>query len=169
MIVNPLSSAYQYIGLYSDDGKVLDLLPVPTIMNQQQQQQQQQEEERKLLVNTAATFLTKGIKEKDTIETRSTKNDDSTAATSIPTSLLAISSHCKDDASYNILIKNSVLEGNWASAIHSLREMTNAGYYPKSKSLNSWSEAAMKRERRPKKPQWIKQRERILMRNTLCD
>mmetsp|Transcript_3730 Transcript_3730/g.7133 ORF Transcript_3730/g.7133 Transcript_3730/m.7133 type:complete len:560 (-) Transcript_3730:86-1765(-) len=141
MLVNPLSSAYQYMGLHLDAEKVLDLLQMPSVQTKEGQ-------ERNLMVNTAATFLTQGSKDQSEI---------------VPTNESSI--YYKDEASYNILVKNSVLQGNWASAIHDLQEMTNAGYYPKSKSLNGWSEAAMKRERRPKKPTWIKQRERILMRN----
>jgi hypothetical protein len=167
MLVNPLSSAYQYLGLYLDAEQVLNyfLLQMPNMGKKETQ-------ERNLLENTAATYLTEGIKDlSDIMSTNETTTAAITTTPPPPPPLpsLMTSSHCKDDASYNILIKNSVLQGNWASAIHGLQEMTNAGYYPKSKNLNAWSEAAMKRERRPKKPTWIKQRERILTRNALSD
>ena len=54
---------------------------------------------------------------------------------------------------------------DWSSAIHNLKSMTEAGLYPKSKRLNTWSETATKRERRRKKPTWIKQREHILIKS----
>ncbi|GFH61059.1 hypothetical protein CTEN210_17535 [Chaetoceros tenuissimus] len=69
----------------------------------------------------------------------------------------------KDEASYNILIQNSVARGDWGSAIDNLKMMTESGHYPKSKSLNIWSETAAKRERRSSKSTWVKQREEILM------
>jgi hypothetical protein len=70
----------------------------------------------------------------------------------------------KDAASYNILIQGAITEGDWASAIGSLRDMTDKGLYPESRSLNCWSETARKRERRAgsRKTTWKKNRERLI-------
>ena len=70
----------------------------------------------------------------------------------------------KDAASYNILIQGAITEGDWASAIGSLRDMTEKGLYPESRSLNTWSETARKRERRAgsRKTTWKKNRERLI-------
>ncbi len=69
----------------------------------------------------------------------------------------------KDEASYSISVKNSISQGDWSSAIESLKQMTDSGIYAKNRSLNAWSEAASKRERRPRKTTWMKQREQILV------
>lgn len=70
----------------------------------------------------------------------------------------------KDAASYNILIQGAIQGGDWASAIGSLRHMTEKGLYPESRSLNCWSETAQKRERRAgsRKTTWKKNRERLI-------
>ena len=70
----------------------------------------------------------------------------------------------KDGASYNILIQGAVEEGDWASAIASLKQMTDKGLYPESRSLNRWSETAQRRERRAgsRKTTWKKNRERLI-------
>jgi len=68
----------------------------------------------------------------------------------------------KDEASYSILVKNSISQGDWCSAIESLKTMNEAGVYANSRSLNAWSETASKRERRPRRTTWKKQREQIL-------
>ncbi len=75
----------------------------------------------------------------------------------------------KDEGSYSILVKNAVTQGDWSSAIENLKEMTNNGHYPKARSLNSWSETANKRERRPRRTTWVKKRERMLMKSALYD
>ena len=58
----------------------------------------------------------------------------------------------------------AITEGDWASAIGSLRDMTEKGLYPESRSLNCWSETARKRERRAgsRKTTWKKNRERLI-------
>jgi len=73
----------------------------------------------------------------------------------------------KDSASYNILIQGAIMEGDWASAIGSLRDMTEKGLYPESRSLGVWSETSMKRERRggSRKTTWMKNRERLITGN----
>mmetsp|Transcript_14480 Transcript_14480/g.17609 ORF Transcript_14480/g.17609 Transcript_14480/m.17609 type:complete len:493 (-) Transcript_14480:18-1496(-) len=75
----------------------------------------------------------------------------------------------KDEGSYNILVQGAVTEGNWASAISSLKGMTEKGMYPTSRNLNTWSEVARKRERRSgsRKTSWMKNRERLLMNGTI--
>ena len=100
-------------------------------------------QEEKTAVNSAANYLTNG-ETLDLSEYRPSKPR-------------------KDEASYNILIQNSVARGDWGSAIDNLKMMTESGHYPKSKSLNIWSETAAKRERRSRKSTWVKQREEILM------
>jgi len=67
----------------------------------------------------------------------------------------------KDGASYNILIQGAVSEGDWSSAIDSLRSMTETGHYPSNGNLNSWTEIANKRERRGSGRKMKKTRERI--------
>ncbi len=72
----------------------------------------------------------------------------------------------KDSASYNILIQGAIQGGDWGLAIGSLRQMTDKGLYPESRSLNRWSETAQKRERRAgsRKTTWKKNRERLITR-----
>jgi len=55
--------------------------------------------------------------------------------------------HAKDRVSYNILIEGALSEGDWATAISSLKNMTQLDLYPNSRTLNRWNERAMKRER----------------------
>jgi len=76
----------------------------------------------------------------------------------------------KDKASYNIMVQSAIMDGNWTTAIDSLRNMTNAGLYPNSRNLNLWSETAKKRELRGggrRMRSWKKKRERMLVRGTL--
>lgn len=82
----------------------------------------------------------------------------------------ATDSLVKDNASYNILLQGTILEGNWTNTIDLLREMTDEGLYPNNRNINIWSETAMKRERRGsgrKTHSWKKNRERMLVRETL--
>jgi len=53
----------------------------------------------------------------------------------------------KDEASYALLVKGAVSKDDWSSAVGALRDMTEKGVYPGSRSLNSWQEAAEKKER----------------------
>jgi len=155
MQVNALASAYQYVGLYEEAMQlVFDYLEEPPSLFEKARQLQLA---RNKQWNTAADFLTErnlvaftGAGEKG-----DTKEDAVDAIEYF------------DQASYGIVIQNSLTQGDWSCAIQNLKTMTEAGYYPKSKSLNTWTETATKRERRPKKPTWIKQREQILIKSTL--
>jgi pentatricopeptide repeat protein len=151
ILVNSLASAYQYMSLHADAQELLNLLDMPNVKTREQMP------EKNLMMNTAAMFLTVGITSEEALK------GSTTASTGIAKG--TTSTQCKNEASYDILIKNSIIQGNWSTAIKGLQEMTEVGFFPKSKSLNAWSEAATKRERRPKKPTWVKQRERILMKN----
>ena len=54
----------------------------------------------------------------------------------------------KDRASHSLLVKGAVMEGDWAGAVRELQRMTEVGFYPNSRNLNSWSEG-MERGCRP--------------------
>lgn len=54
----------------------------------------------------------------------------------------------KDTATYNLLIKSSVSNGDWKNAVQALEEMTESGLYPNQRSLNSWNEVSEKGSRR---------------------
>jgi len=149
--INALASAYQYLGLYDEAMELFNYLEDPISIEQEKELERQNKINRKKS-NMAADFLSKGDVLLD--ETASKKS-----------SKVEIPIEFKDEGSYNILIKNSVTQGDWSCAIENLKKMTEAGHYPKSKSLNVWSETATKRERRKKKPTWVKQREQILIKS----
>jgi len=149
--INALASAYQYLGLYDEAIELFDYLEDPISIKQEKELEKQKKLYRKKS-HVAADFLTEGNVLLDETAAKETSKDEAPV-------------EYKDEGSYNILIKNSVTQGDWSCAIENLKKMTEAGYYPKSKSLNVWSETATKRERRRKKPTWIKQREQILVKS----
>ena len=50
----------------------------------------------------------------------------------------------KDDASYSLLVKGRVANGDWSGAVGALKSMTEAGIYPVNRDLNSWNESAQR-------------------------
>jgi hypothetical protein len=164
MQVNALASAYQYLGLYEEAMQlVFDYLEEPPSQAERERLRQLARDKQ---WNTAADFLTErnlvaftGAGEKGDTGDGNDKDKDKENTVD--------AREYMDQASFSIVIQNSVTQGDWSSAIQNLKSMTEAGLYPKSKSLNTWSETATKRERRPKKPTWIKQREHILIKSTL--
>ena len=164
MHVNALSCAYQHLGLYDEANDLFKLLDSSSSKGKLVAQDE--------IKNSAANFLKESAQRRQGLG----KDTSTTTAASLnmnkqldaSKALQDDSTHCqhKDEASYTILVKNAVTQGDWSSAIYNLREMTETGYYPKSRSLNSWSETANKRERRRKKTNWIKQREQMMVKST---
>jgi len=102
--------------------------------------------------------------------TRAPINIDDNDTTNDHEAVAIVETRLKDKASYNILVQGAIIEGNWTTAIDSLRNMTEAGLYPNSRNLNVWSETAKKRELRGggrRMRSWKKKRERMLVRGTL--
>lgn len=53
----------------------------------------------------------------------------------------------KDKGSYSLLVQGGVVTGDWGLAVDALREMTEAGLYPKARHCNLWSEISERRTR----------------------
>jgi hypothetical protein len=140
--MNKLAAAYQYLGLHKESDFVM-----------------------KKLLEIEQEFVDQESTVVDYINLNSTKRRKSSSPIqftnlSVPSS----KSSSLNEASFKILIQNSIREGDWAKSVQYLRRMTEEeGIYPRSRTLNAWSESASKRERRPKKNKWSKKRERILV------
>jgi len=65
----------------------------------------------------------------------------------------------KDKASYSLLVKGAVSSGNWSEAIEALEDMTEAGLYPNSRNLNSWSEVSERKTKHRRTRSWKKKRD----------
>jgi len=65
----------------------------------------------------------------------------------------------KDKASYALLVKGAVASGNWADAVEALEDMTEAGLYPNSRNLNSWTEATERKTKQRTTRSWKKKRD----------
>mmetsp|Transcript_15521 Transcript_15521/g.17223 ORF Transcript_15521/g.17223 Transcript_15521/m.17223 type:complete len:452 (+) Transcript_15521:212-1567(+) len=65
----------------------------------------------------------------------------------------------KDKASYALLVKGAVASGNWADAVEALEDMTEAGLYPNSRNLNSWTEATERKMKQRSARSWKKKRD----------
>lgn len=66
----------------------------------------------------------------------------------------------KDKASYSLLVKGAVSSGNWSEAIEALENMTEAGLYPNSRNLNSWTEVSERKTKHRKTRSWKKKRDK---------
>jgi len=65
----------------------------------------------------------------------------------------------KDKASYALLVQGAVSSGNWAEAIEALENMTEAGLYPNSRNLNSWTEVSERKTKHRRTRSWKKKRD----------
>lgn len=63
----------------------------------------------------------------------------------------------KDKASYSLLVKGALHQGDWENAVLALQEMTEAGLYPNTRNLNSWTETSERKSKLSKS--WKKKRE----------
>lgn len=138
--MNKLAAGYQYLGLHNKSNFVM-----------------------KKLFEIEQEFLDAESTVVDYINLNSTKRRKSS-----PIHLSNFSAHTSqsslNEASFKILVQNSIREGDWAQSVQHLRTMTEEeGIYPRSRTLNAWSESASKREQRTKKNKWTKKRERILV------
>lgn len=140
--MNKLAAAYQYLGLHKESDFVM-----------------------KKLIEIEQEFVDQESTVVDYINLNSTKRRKSSSPIQLTNfSVPSSKSSSLNEASFKILIQNSIREGDWAKSVQHLRRMTEEeGIYPRSRTLNAWSEAASKRERRPKKNKWSKKRERILV------
>ena len=138
--MNKLAAGYQYLGLHKESDFVIQKL-----------------------LETEQDFVDEESTVVDYINLNGKKRRRSSSIqfTNFP---MSSSKSSLNEASFKILVQNSIREGDWAKSVQHLRQMTEEeGIYPRSRTLNVWSEAASKRERRPKKNKWIKNRERILV------
>jgi hypothetical protein len=55
----------------------------------------------------------------------------------------------KDRGSYALLVQGAVMEQDWDGAVRELQKMTEVGFYPNSRNLNSWAEVITDRSSRP--------------------
>lgn len=138
--MNKLAAGYQYLGLHNESKFVM-----------------------KRLFEIEQEFFDAESTVVDYVNLNSTKRRKSS-----PIYFSNFSAHTSksslNEASFKILVQNSIQEGDWAQSVQHLRTMTEEeGIYPRSRTLNAWSEAASKREQRSKKNKWTKKRERILV------
>lgn len=71
--------------------------------------------------------------------------------------------HSKDKASYSLLVKGAVSDGDWTLAVDALRDMTEAGLYPSHRHLNSWTEVSERKTRNRTTRSWTKKRDGYYM------
>lgn len=87
-------------------------------------------------------------------------SDRKTRVETVETALNINDVQAKNRESYGILVRGGVAEGDWASAVDALSQMTEAGMYPTGRQKTSWNEIAEKRERRGRsKRSWKKRRD----------
>lgn len=55
----------------------------------------------------------------------------------------------KDRGSYALLVQGAVMEEDWVGAVEELQRMTEVGFHPNSRNLNSWAEVVRERSSRP--------------------
>jgi len=53
----------------------------------------------------------------------------------------------KDKASYALLVKGAVLQGDFSEAVDALTDMTEAGLYPNERNLNAWTEVSERKSK----------------------
>eukprot|EP01083_Nonionella_stella_P004820 14047_1 len=151
MHINPVAAGYTFLGLHEDANNLLKLLDDKNIKEIEEKRKKRKNKYRGQKGKFGFAY---GFEPNDSdgrinpvIEEETTEEREWVY---------------KDEASYSILVKNSISQGDWSSAIESLKTMNEAGVYANSRSLNAWSETASKRERRPRRTTWKKQREQIL-------
>jgi len=67
--------------------------------------------------------------------------------------------NAKDKAAYSLLVRGAVSDGDWAGAIDALRDMTDAGLFPASRHLNSWTEVSERKTKQRTTRSWKKKRD----------
>jgi len=90
-----------------------------------------------------------------------TENEDGTDFNSVNVNNL----DSKDKASYSLLVNSAVSDGDYASAVDALRDMTEAGLYPGARHLNAWTEVSERKTKHRTTRSWTKKREEILLEN----
>jgi hypothetical protein len=64
----------------------------------------------------------------------------------------------KDKASYSLLVQGAVVTGDWGAAVDALRDMNEAGLFPKQRHCNIWSEISERQTRPRAAGSWKKKR-----------
>jgi hypothetical protein len=65
----------------------------------------------------------------------------------------------KDKGSYSLLVQGAVSDADWAGAVDALKDMTEAGLYPVSRHLNTWTEVSERKTKRRATRSWKKKRD----------
>jgi pentatricopeptide repeat protein len=65
----------------------------------------------------------------------------------------------KDKASYTLLVKGFVSQGDWVGAVDALADMTTAGLYPVNRHLNEWTEVSERKTKQRTTRGWKKKRD----------
>jgi pentatricopeptide repeat protein len=65
----------------------------------------------------------------------------------------------KDKASYTLLVKGFVSQGDWVGAVDVLADMTTAGLYPVNRHLNEWTEVSERKTKHRTTRSWKKKRD----------
>lgn len=153
--MNKLASGYQYLGLHEKSNDILNqLIDMESDFDSH---------ERTVVDYVDMSGGGNNIRNSSSSTSSITRRKASTNAMHFDRMILPSSTSLGlNEASYKILVQNAIREGDWAQCIQNLRSMTEEGIFPRSRTLNAWSEVASKRERRPKKNKWVKKRERLL-------
>lgn len=144
--INPLSRAYQNLGLYNEANQLLHnhlqerisgpeseendrLLSLTRKQLRQQQQKQAQQQLKR--------------KNNNNQNNRNDQNDNNDSLMVYQTKLRRgnfniYDVQAKDKGSYTLLVQSAVLDSNWVNAIDALKNMTEVGLYPSERHLKSW-------------------------------
>lgn len=159
--VNPLASAYNRLGLHNEASSLIndnlqDRIPPPPILpslpsKSGRWKEKLREQEVDCAIDTNPDFeavqlaewtdddLDDDVVTDDEIKVANVDDNDGDED-SVQIQLNIHELKAKDRASYSLLVKGAVMEGDWTSAVEELRRMTNVGLHPNSRNLNSWNE-----------------------------
>jgi len=122
-MVNPIAAAYVKLGYLNKASDMMDrLLSSPTKSD---------------INKSYSEDDTSTIVETNHVENQGKSTNEFSFIDPMPLNLSDINS--KDQASYNILIEAALAKGDYSLAVKQLREMIRNGYYPNSRSLNTWN------------------------------
>ncbi|KAL7553202.1 hypothetical protein ACHAWF_016457 [Thalassiosira exigua] len=152
--INPLASAYVRLGLRSEAAELIkdhlkDRAPPPSQQNLSSKQSKQRKEKGEL---TSENPGFEGVplvdwRDDDLVDDGDEAGDNNDGyEDDVQLNVHQIKS--KDRGSYSLLVQGAAMEGDWAGAVKELQRMTDAGFHPNTRNLNSWSEV-MERGCRP--------------------
>ena len=151
--INPLSSAYNRLGLRSEATTLINehlkdrIPPPPPPKNHHKKPNHNWKAKRDLVSDNQ--YQDKGFEAVRMVEFRNDDLEDDEDDVGYEESQLNVHQmKSKDRASYSLLVQAAAMDGDWTSAVKELQRMTEAGLHPNTRNLNSWNEV-MERGCRP--------------------